>query len=349
MSKPRVARDVASRALEVSVRLLPSHRSDWGEAMRAELAALDDIHERRRYARGCGWAALRADTARTTVGVRAIAQAFGAVALAFAFAIRSVGVRIEAVVFVVTLGVVAWWGHRRRPLGPTAENRPARRIRSVGYAVLGSYLMAAVASSRHEHDRSGVWVLYLALTLYLAALVCATARGTGAHARTLHLVAALAFAGLSAWWVPMLLLTGVRADSGWALLSVAVTVLVGAVVGVVLHWPDRQVALAALGAGAATCLLIFIAAQSTYVLLPQLVPDLGFVPGMTAAGHVEQNRIEAIDPYVAELLLGAVLAALLVAASSPSSPATPRGRRPHVTQSPGGTVGVHAAELRGER
>jgi hypothetical protein len=42
------------------------------------------------------------------------------------------------------------------------------------------------------------------------------------------------------------------------------------------------------------------------------------VPGMTATGEVDQNRAEAVDPYVAELLLGAVLGAALIAATTAS-------------------------------
>jgi len=288
--------------------------------MQAELASLDDVRERRRYALGCGRAVLSADEAMRTVGAHAMALTFGVVALAFAISVRDVGGRIEMVAFVAVLGAVAWWGHRRSPLGPFPEDRLARRIRSGGYAVLGSYIMVALASSRRGHDPSGEWVFFLALTLYLATLLWATARRTAAHVRTLRLAAALTVAGLTAWWLPMLLLHAVRADSSWALLSVAVTVLLGVAVGTVLRWPNTQIRLAALAAGAATCLLIFLAAQSTYLLFPQLVPDLGFVPGMTADAHIEQNRIEAIDPYVAELLLGALLGALLIARSTPSSP-----------------------------
>ena len=108
-----------------------------------------------------------------------------------------------------------------------------------------------------------------------------------------------------------------RAPS-WALLSVAGTITLGLVIATALRWPSEQAALAALAAGVAICLLIFLAAQSTYVVDPRLVPDLGHVPGMTAAGEVEQNRAEAVDPYVAELLLGAVLGAALIAATTAS-------------------------------
>jgi hypothetical protein len=122
----------------------------------------------------------------------------------------------------------------------------------------------------------------------------------------------------------MLLEASVRAHPSWALLSVAGTITLGLVIATALRWQSKQAALAALAAGVAICLLIFLAAQSTYVIDPRLVPDLGHVPGMTAAGQVEQNRAEAVDPYVAELLLGAVLGAALIAATTASR----RVRRP---------------------
>ena len=67
MSDPGPAGNRFSRALAIVVRLLPSHRSDWGRAMQAELAALDDVRVRRRYALGCARAVLRDRTAMRTV------------------------------------------------------------------------------------------------------------------------------------------------------------------------------------------------------------------------------------------------------------------------------------------
>ena len=320
MSAPGAGRDLSSCALAVVVRLLPSHRSDWGQAMQAELAALDDAQARRRYALGCARAVLSDHAAIRTVAAHMIALTFGAFAFALAISISAVGVRIQTIAFVVVLGILAWSGRRSGLLGPIAEDGPARRIRTGGYAVLGAYIMPALASialGSPEHDRSGVWALYLALTLYLATVLFAMARHTAAPPRCLRLITALTIAGLAAWWVPMLLDASVRAHPSWALLSVAVTVLLGLVVATALRWPPRQAALAALATGVATCLLIFLAAQSTYLLDPQLVPDLGHVPGMTATGQVDQNRAEAVDPYVAELLLGAALGAMLIAGSRP--------------------------------
>jgi hypothetical protein len=317
-----IARDLSARALAVVVRLLPSRRSEWGQAMRAELASLDDVGARRRYTLGCVRAVLSDRTAMRTVALHVVALTFGAVALAFAISIHGVGVRTETIVFVLALGVLAWSGRRSGPLGPIADHPPARRIRSAGYVVLGAYILPALASfaaASPQHDQSGVWMFYVALSLYLASVLLVTAQRTSARPRTLHLIAVITVAGLAAWWVPMLLDASVRAHPSWALLSVVGTITLGLVIATALRWPSEQAALAALAAGVAVCLLIFLAAQSTYVVDPRLVPDLGHVPGMTAAGEVEQNRAEAVDPYVAELLLGAVLGAALVAATTTAS------------------------------
>ncbi len=321
MSEGGSARDLSDRALAVMVRLLPSRRSEWGRAMRAELASLDDVRARRRYTLGCMRAVLSDRTAMRTVALHVVALAFGAVALAFATSINGVGVRIQTIVFVLALGVLAWSGRRSGPLGPIADHPPARRIRAAGYVVLGAYILPALASfaaASPQHDQSGVWMFYVALSLYLATVLLVTAQSTAARPRTLHLMAVVTVAGLAAWWVPMLLAASVRAHPSWALLSVAGTITLGLVIATALRWPSEQAALAGLAAGVAICLLIFLAAQSTYVVDARLVPDLGHVPGMTAAGEVEQNRAEAVDPYVAELLLGAVLGAALIAATTAS-------------------------------
>lgn len=332
MSERASARDLSQRVLAVAVRLLPSGRSEWGRAMQAELASLDDARARRRYALGCARAVLSDRAALRTVAVHVVALTFGAVALGLAFSMRAVGVRIETIAFVVVLGVFAWSGRRRGPLGPIADHRSARRIRNAGYAALGAYIMPALASfaASQQSDPNGVWVFYLALVLYLATVLFATSHRTAARPRTLQLMGLVTVIGLVAWWGPMLLAGSVRAHPDWALVSVAATVVLGLVIGTVLRWPSQQAVFGALAAGVATCLLIFLAAQSTFLLDPSLAPDLGRVPGMTAAGEVDQNRAEAFDPYVAELLLGAVLGAVLMAATTASQGL--RGAQDHLSK-----------------
>jgi hypothetical protein len=315
MSYNRHARDLSDRALAGVVRLLPTRRSEWGEAMRAELASLDDVAARRRYALGCIRAVLCDRSAMRTVALHTVAIIFGAVALAFAVSISGAAVRIETIVFVLALGVLALSGRRSGPLGPVADHPSAQRVRAAGYLVLGAYILPALASlaaASPQHDQTGVWMFYVAVSLYLATVLWVTSRRTETRPRTLHLTAVFTVAGVAAWWVPMLLEPGVRAHPSWALLSVAATVTLGLVITTALRWSSRQVALTALSAGVAVCLLIFLAAQSTYAVAPSLVPDLGHVPGMTTRGEAEQNRAEAVDPYIAELLLGAVLGAALI-------------------------------------
>ena len=166
--------------------------------------------------------------------------------------------------------------------------------------------------------------------MFLVALICISRHSCSSRrsaqtrqSGTLRLITLLAVAGVAAWWVPMLLEPGVRADPHAALAPVIGTVTLGVILTAPLRWPVHQAVVGALSAGAATCLLIFLAAQCTYLLAPTLAPNLGRVPGMSAAAEVAQNRVEAVDPYVAELLLGAGLGAVLMATATVS----PRARR----------------------
>ena len=59
-------------------------------------------------------------------------------------------------------------------------------------------------------------------------------------------------------------------------------------------------------------------ALGTYAVRPELIPDrcgTSNACGLTPAARVETNAILAGDPYVADLLLGALLAALLIVAA----------------------------------
>ena len=53
VTKTDTRRDGANRALSLAVRLLPPARREWGDAMQAELAAIERGPARRRYALGC--------------------------------------------------------------------------------------------------------------------------------------------------------------------------------------------------------------------------------------------------------------------------------------------------------
>ncbi|GAB4051215.1 hypothetical protein [Catellatospora paridis] len=73
-------RDVWQLLLDMATADLPENRAAWGAALRAELAAIDPRAERRRFALGGAWAALRSGRPRGTwamVAVVAVAVAAG--------------------------------------------------------------------------------------------------------------------------------------------------------------------------------------------------------------------------------------------------------------------------------
>jgi hypothetical protein len=290
---------VTGRALALVVRLLPGHRRDWGEAMRAEFAAIEGGAARRRHALGCVRAVLFDRGALRTLVVHAVALGFAAAVLVLAFDLRSIGVQVETFVLLAVLGGVAWTGRRRG----VADEPVARRFRGAGYAVVGAGLLLLLTGPGGNGDPGGWWVAGLAFVLCLSAVVVVTARGVSAD--TLRVVAAVAVAGVAAWWVPMLVLDSVRAHPQWALAIVVACSLVAARLA-----PDAEVA--ALATAFASCLLIFVVAVGTYAAFPGLAPDIAAAQAVNPA---LENQIESTDPYIGELLLGALLGLALIGAA----------------------------------
>jgi hypothetical protein len=114
----------------------------------------------------------------------------------------------------------------------------------------------------------------------------------------------------------MLVSAGVRAHPGANLAIAAATVVGGALVATHRRLGAHAAMVAGFGAGAATCLVITLLALGTYAVRPGLQPDrcgTSSACGLTPAARAETNTILAGDPYVADLLLGSLLAALLIA------------------------------------
>lgn len=65
----RAPRDGSARFLSVATAGLAGRRGEWGAAMRAELESIGDPRERRRFARGCTWAALRQGSGQVSTAV----------------------------------------------------------------------------------------------------------------------------------------------------------------------------------------------------------------------------------------------------------------------------------------
>ncbi len=315
-----MSRDLASRALGVAVRALPARRRDWGLAMQAELAVVEDAAERRRYVLGCTRAVLTQPAALARVAGRASVPLAGAVALVLAVRIPSAGVRAEALALIAALAAAAWLGRRPGLLGPVADDRTSRRVRAAGCGVVGVLALMVLWPSKGggHSDPSGWWIACLAVLAYLAAALYATAQRTAAGPRALRLGAGLTAAAIALWWVPMLLSAGVRAHPGATLALATAIVVAGCAIGARRRLPAHAAIVAGLGAGAATCLLVTMLALGTYAARPQLVPHFcgtSNACGLTPAARAETERIEAADPYVADLLIGALLAGLLIVAA----------------------------------
>jgi hypothetical protein len=318
--------DLAGRGLAAAVRLLPPQRREWGLAMQAELAAIDGARERRRYALGCVRAVLTQPAALRSAAGHVLVPAFGAVAVGLALDYRSAGVTAEALVLVAILGLAAARGRRPGRLGPVADGPTARRARAIGYFVVGGSVMLLLSWGNHD-DPSGWWLAAPAMALYFIAVLAVTSSRTDAEPRALRVAGAAALVVLTAWWTAMLLFAGVRSHPQSALLAVALAAL-GAALVMGRAGNDAEVAIAGVGAAVATCLLIFVAAVGTFAAFPGLAPDIagpGGAGGLTPAARAETARIEAVDPYVGEFLLGALLAAAVIAAA----PAPSHGRRQH--------------------
>jgi hypothetical protein len=303
----------------MAVRALPASRREWGEAMQAELATIDGSWARRRYALGCTRAVATVPEARRAAGPPFGATLFGAVVLLLALGIDGAIVQAEVLALVAVLGSCAWLGRRAGPLGPVAGSAPARRARFGGYAIVGVTVMYFVIGVRFSHeghrnssDATRGWIFVLVLALYLVTFLIITSRPAAASIRTLRLAMAVPVAAAAAWLPLLLLSSDVRAHPEWAHALVAVSVLLGLIAVAIRSRSVEQTVLAGLGIGAATCGLIFLASVGTYGLAPQLSPPLSRVPGMTLAGQVEQQRTESTDPYVAELLAGALFGVPLI-------------------------------------
>ncbi|TCO62208.1 hypothetical protein [Actinocrispum wychmicini] len=318
--------DMAGRVLAVVVRALPFHRKDWGQAMRAELAAITEGPARRQFVRGCTRAVLLSGTALRTLAGYVGMLVFAAVILRQTADLPSAGVRVEAIGLIAVITVLAWCGRRRGALGPAGIDLVPRLIRLAGYAAVMTTV--AVLLTTGTNDPTGWWLAALAVGVYLTGFLRATTQ-PAADALSLPIAATLTLVGLAVWWVPMLLLIGVRAAPILTFLVACALVPAGTALGSRTGSPIKGT-LSGLAAAAVTLLLFFLAAVLTYRLAPGLVPDIagpGDAGGLTPAAKAETNQIESIDPYVADFLLGAVLSGILTAVSVRRRPGVATGIR----------------------
>jgi hypothetical protein len=196
--------------------------------------------------------------------------------------------RVALVALVVVLSAVTLFSRFRLGLGPVAGSVAARTVRLVGTILAGAGAVGAVlglaqGGSPSERASTGVPIYMVVLALYLGAFLAVTRRDSELPPRDL-----LMGAGLG------LLIAAAAAGAG------------------LLSRPAESGALAALLAIVTVCQALFFAAAVLYQYGPDAwMPYAGPGP-LTLQGQLDQNRAEAIDPYVGPLLIGAVAATVLI-------------------------------------
>jgi hypothetical protein len=225
--------------------------------------------------------------------------------------------RVGLTAMVAILLTVAWLGRRPGVLGPPADEWPARLTRVGGQLLVGIGALGVVLSLRATDNPvakgdEGLPILATVLTIYLFAFVAVTARRSPAGARTLSTGAAIGAGAAGVWLGLVLLLPPIPQSAGAALVAVAGAAGFAAVqIGRGPGGRIGQATLAALCAGTVAALLIVELLIVALRFGPEIwIPDLA-PAALTPAAGMAQSRVEAEDSYLAVLLLGALLAAVL--------------------------------------
>lgn len=300
-----VEQDRAARLLSAAVRFMPVERRDWGRAMQAELAAIDDPADRWSFAWGC----LRAShLLRGAVHLLVVLGTLGALLAWIAGTDYPPLVWILSVVASV-LAAVCWQGRRTGMLGPTGDGAVAWLLRGGGYLIaagIGAVALAHAHPATLEAANAGDSLLAIAAVtgsflIGLAAVKAATTR------RTLVTGAGSALAATAVWLLAVLVAPPIPDTVGSALFVTGGA----AVVAVLANATTAQESLlAGLLATAGTMALIF----GTVLLLAHFGPD-SLIPDITPAAlpgqHISESRAEIVDPYVVVMIFSAMAATAL--------------------------------------
>ena len=333
----RLLDDCAVRFLDVVARLLPFGRREWGRAMQAESAAIDNLSERSRFALDCARVGLllgvKAAAAWRPLAVAVVAASVVGAQIALAHVVG------QTVPLALALAFLFWLGRRPGLFGPVRADRAARMARASGFLLMVLYLLVTAvghgASGLFRPDPKVVPLAVLLLTLYAAVFMAMTARGSRFVGGGLG---AGVVAGLVAGCATFVVMPFERDGSPLAaslpghgrwLVLVAFGAPVAAAwsTGKRLRRADQAV-MAALYGCVFAILLVSLLGLSAIALFPSRIPDIVgpvMTPGTTQAARLAANATEATDPYLGLLLLGGLLAAILWVISRPPKRAATRG------------------------
>jgi hypothetical protein len=318
MSRP--VRDLAERYLGLVGKLLPATRSQWAQAMQAELATLDNPSERRRFALGCMRAALLPSTEARSAQMP-FAAALTA-ALVFASIYASATAIGETVPLLLMLALLAWRGRRPGYFGPVQPDHAARTVRAGGYVLVASCLLVLIVAGGAgvlQPTRAN-WgpIFTVMLTLFTALFLALTARGTRFGSTGLG---AGALGGIVAGIATFLVMPF---EHGWTSLSDGLPwngqwlwlLVLAAPAAAALHTAART-RRADHGAMAATiavtfgALLVALLGYSAIVLFPGSLAAPPVMPGAGPAARLAEQQIGAADGYWGMFTLGMIMSATL--------------------------------------
>jgi hypothetical protein len=297
---------VAGLLLATVVRLLPAGRSEWGAAMRAELAGIASHRARWRFALGCTRVVVIQPGVPRRFGYPVLMAGVLATVIGWTGRIGYPPLRWGLVVLVVVLVAVAWLGR-------------LRGVRASGYLLVGTLALAVVASmARHdnpgEQAGNGVPVFTVLLTGYLLGFLAVTAQRSAATAGELAAGEAAGFAAAGVWALAVLAAPPIPADIASTVVLIVLAML-GAALAARRRGSVTRGLLGALCAGATAALLIVLLVGVLSTLgAPRLIPDLA-PAALTPADDLAQSRIEIQDPYLAVLLVGWLIAVVQTVAS----------------------------------
>jgi hypothetical protein len=310
-----VVEDWAAQLLSAAVRVMPAERRDWGRAMQAELAAIDEPSDRSSFAWGClRAAAVRFHLLRGLLHLLVVLGALGSL-LAWIVTLDYPLLVLILSVVVSVLAAVCWQGRRAGMLGPVGDSAAAWLLRVGGYLTAAAVAAVALAHAgpatlEAAGADDGVLGITTVAASFLIGFAVVSAARSAATARVVITGAGSALAATVAWLLVVLVAPPIPATVGWALTATGAAAVVAVLANSGPSSTAERSLLAGLLATAATMALIFL----TVELLAHWGPD-ALIPDITPAAlpgqHISESRVEIVDPYVLMLVLSALAATAL--------------------------------------
>jgi hypothetical protein len=226
------------------------------------------------------------------------------------------------IIMATVLAAVSLLGWAPRLLGPVPDDPAALVVRTVGFVLAGLAVWGVVVEFWFNGDpaevnpgvaeraSTGIPSMTVVCAIHLAAFLAVTRRGSLLRGTTLLVSTLFAVAAVVLWAGAAMLLP--PASSFICVLMMAAAGIGAATLAGQRGVPPAGGAQAGLLSAMMTGQIAISVADVMFHLGPDAwIPDAGPGP-LTLQARLEQSRVEAIDPYVAVLLIGALVAVTLI-------------------------------------